>query len=69
MTWKPAYPGAMCTHTWGEYEIRGAYTNGRFEFRGLHVPSDRLVSASADRNLVELVCERHAAAALAEGTS
>lgn len=49
-----------------QYAIRGTYTAGAFAWRGRHVASDRLVHSSADRQYVQLCCERHAASAIAE---
>lgn len=45
----------------GRYAVTGGYTDGRFSWRGRFIQTDELVQASADREFVELCCERHEA--------
>jgi hypothetical protein len=52
----------------GQYEVRSSYDAGSFAWRGRHIESDRLIKSSADRVYVQMSCERHALAAIAEGT-
>jgi hypothetical protein len=50
------------------YAIEGRYVDGSFAWRGRVVDTDVLVCSSADRLLVQQVCERHAASAIAEAS-
>lgn len=53
----------------GQYDLRAAWTDGHYAWRGRHIDSDRLIWSSADRGYVEGCCARHAASAIAEHTS
>jgi hypothetical protein len=62
--------GQCATSDDGRYEMRGAYAEkGHFEWRGRVVDTDQLVCASADREIVKLNCERHAARVEAEASA
>lgn len=52
-----------------QYVIRDSYTEaGKFAWRGSVRETDTLVCSSADREYVQLCCERHASSALLEST-
>lgn len=44
-----------------QYELYGCYLNGYFTWRGRVIETDHLVQSSADREYVQLCCDRHAA--------
>lgn len=50
----------------GTYELRSAYTDTGFAWRGRVVQTDELVASSADRQFVMGRCEAHALTVAAE---